>query len=111
MAFADEFVDCMKGGNITIDPGIVPDANTLAGVVSYARQFIQSLPPEVATGLDAITANENTNTLLADSDVNAVDSSYIALLQAFDGASGVPLSTCLEWCEYCVQQAQSAGGA
>jgi hypothetical protein len=65
----------------------------------------------VVAGLNAVTSNDNTNTILAESDVNAVDSSYIALLQAFDGASGVPLTTCLDWCDYCVQQAQSAGGA
>ena len=114
MAFADDFVSCMTGGGINIDASAVPDSDTLAAVVAYAQQYLQGLPAEVAAGLDAATANDNTATILADSDVNVVDSSYMALLWAFDAASGVPLSTCLEWCVYCIQHANEAnqgGGA
>ena len=109
MAFADDFVSCMSGAGITIDPGAVPEQQTLQGVLDYVKQQIDALSSEDKEALDAATTDAGDSSVyLADSDVGLVDGAYIDLLKAFDAAVGFPLSTLLEWCVYCVQQAASA---
>jgi hypothetical protein len=111
MPFADDFAACMSGAGISIDAGSIPDADTLGAAIAYARQYQQSLDPDIAAALDDATRDDYTATILSHSDINVIDSGYNSLLQAFDAASGMPLSTCLEWCEYCVQQARDAAAA
>ncbi len=105
MAFAEDFAICMTGGGITVDAACIPDSDTFAAVIAYVRQYLQDLGPDITAALDEATMSESTSTILADPDVNAIDSSYLPLLQAFDAAQGVPLSTCLDWCEYCTRSA------
>jgi hypothetical protein len=111
MPFAEDFATCMAGGGITVDAGSIPDADTFTSVIAYVRQYQQGLDPDISAALDEATASENVASILADPDVGAIDASYMGLLQAFDAASGMPLSTCLDWCEYCLRQAADAAAA
>lgn len=109
--FAEDFATCMAGGGITVDAASIPDADTFTAVIAYANQYLQGLGPEIAAALDEASAAEPINTILADPGVNAIDPAYLQLLQAFDAAQGMPLSTCLEWCSYCVGQAVESAAA
>jgi hypothetical protein len=111
MPFADDFSTCMSGAGITVDANIIPDADTFASVIEYVRNYHRSLDSDIAAALDAATASDDAATILADPEVNAIDPSYIPLLQAFDAASGMPLSTCLDWCEYCIGQARESSSS
>ena len=111
MPFADDFSTCMSGAGITVDPNIIPDADTFASVIEYVRNYHRDLGTDIAAALDAATASDDAATILADPEVNAIDPSYIPLLQAFDAVSGMPLSTCLDWCEYCIGQARESASS
>ena len=112
MAFADDFVSCMSGAGITIEPGAVPEQQTLQGVLDYVKQQVDALSAEDKEALDAATTDAgDASVYLAESDVGLVDSTYVDLLKAFDAAVGFPLSTLLEWCVYCLQQAAASAPA
>lgn len=111
MPFADDFSTCMSGAGITVDANIIPDADTFAAVIEYVRNYHRSLDNDIVAALDAATASDDAATILADPEINAIDPSYIPLLQAFDAASGMPLSTCLDWCEYCIGQARESSSS
>jgi hypothetical protein len=110
MAFSDQFASCMSGASIPVDASSVNvDGPTLQSVVSYLRQNIGNFG-DYAAGLEAMTTPADTGAVVfSQSDVGAVDSSYEWLLSAFDQASGIPLTTALDWCDYCIQQASQAG--
>jgi hypothetical protein len=108
MAFEDDFAACMTNGGIQLDASAVPDEETFAGVLDYLNQWFQGLDPDIQAALDEATDSDPVNKALTESEVGAIDSTYSALLEAFDAASGVPLSTCLEWCQYCLEQARAS---
>jgi hypothetical protein len=111
MPFADDFATCMSGAGITVDANIIPDADTFASVIEYVRNYHRSLDSDTAAALDAATASDDAATFLAHPEVNAIDPSYISLLESFDQVSGMPLSTCLDWCEYCIGQARDSASS
>jgi len=100
----------MTGAGIPVDVGSVNvDGATLQSVVTYLRQHVSNFG-DYQQGLEAMTTPAVTGAVVfAQSDVGAVDSSYEWLLSAFDQASGIPLTTALDWCDYCIQQAGQAG--
>lgn len=111
MPFAEDFATCMNTGGIAVDASCIPDSDTFAAAIAYLRQYQQGLDPDIAAALDEAMAAEHVASILASSHVNAIDASYLPLLQAFDAASGMALSTSLEWCEYCIRSAIETGAA
>jgi hypothetical protein len=109
MAFADDFATCMGGAGIQLDPGTIPDAQTLQSVIQYIKDQVGGLDSETSAALDQATSDAGAATIgFTDSSVGIVDPAYSAILQAFDAASPMPLSTALQWCDYCVGQATAS---
>jgi hypothetical protein len=108
MAFADEFATCMQGGGFNIDAGSVPDTGELSAAIEYLKNYIAGLGAEAAAALDEVTNSDPMAVIFADGEVGAMNSTYVALLSAFDAVSGMPISTSIQWCEHCIQQASSA---
>ena len=110
MTFAESFVECMGGAGIKIDSASVPaDKETFSSVIAYVQSTVQEFG-DYSDDFDEATTDGGSLAVLAlsDPDVGAIDASYDGLLQAFDAAAGFPLSTCLEWSVYCVDQAGQA---
>ncbi len=110
MAFADEFANCMTQAGLPIDEGNVPDGSALAGAMDYFKTQLDGLANELKEGLNAVTG-EGFAKMFSDSEgFGFIDSSYDAVLDAFDSASGMPIETAIQWCQHCIQQAQAAAG-
>jgi hypothetical protein len=110
MGFAESFVECMSGGGIQIDAGAVPqDANTFRSIVNYVQSAVQEFG-DYHEDFDAATADAGSQVVMSLShpEVGAIDPGYDGLLQAFDQASGFPLSTCLQWSTHCIEEAEAA---
>lgn len=108
MAFADDFATCMSNAGIPVDANVVPDAETFGPVLDYLKQYVQGLDQETQDALDEATNEDPVSVALADPEVGAIDPGYAGLLQAFDSATGYPLSLCLQWCDHCLAEANAA---
>lgn len=109
MAFAEDFAQCMSQYGVTVDASAVPDADTLRQALEYAQQWFYALDPQMQTGFDAATTNDAASILLADPSVNAAPA-IPGILNAFDNATGQPLSTLLQTAIYCAHNAAQSGG-
>jgi hypothetical protein len=100
----------MTNANIPVNAASVNvDGPTLQSVVTYLKQEIANFG-DYKGGLDEMTTPaEQSAIVLSHSEVGAVNSAYEWLLHAFDAASGIPISTALDWCDHCIQQASAAG--
>lgn len=107
MAFADAFADCMTQNGMTIDAGSVPDGEALKGAMEYLQSQLASYG-DMLTGLNEVT-KEGFAKIFSDSELGLIDSAYDSVLEAFDTASGMPIETCIQWCQYCIEQANAAG--
>ena len=111
MAYGDEVKACLDGAGIHIDANNVPDADTFAAVIKYASDHLKELDADVLAALDEALERDSGAKMLTQSNINAMDSSYNWLLEAFDQASGMKLSICLDWCAYCAEQAKQTDNA
>jgi len=107
MGFAESFVECMQGAGVSLDAGAVTDEASFGDAINYVKSWFDSLPAEAKDGLDdASTTGEPVAVYLVEANVAP---SVPDLMKAFDAAAGVPLSTLLDWCVHCSQQATAAG--
>jgi hypothetical protein len=106
MAYADSFAECMQGAGVQVDPGVVSDEATFGEAIAYIKSWFDDLPQEAKEPLDdASVTGEPVAAFLVDANVAP---SVPDLMQAFDQAVGMPLSTLLEWCVYCDEQAKQS---
>jgi hypothetical protein len=111
MAFADDFAQCMSQYGVQVDPGSVPDHDTLKAALEYVQNWLSGLDQGMRAGFDAATTNDPASVVLADPSVN-VAPAIPGLLQAFDQAQGQPISTLLQAAQYCCENAaQSSSSA
>jgi len=109
MAYADSFAECMRGGGIELDPSVVQDESSFGDAIAYIKSWYDELPSETREGLeDASTTGEPVAVFLVDANVAP---SVPDLMQVFDAATQFPLSTLLDWCVYCDQQAKEGAEA
>ncbi len=112
MAYADAFSECMQGSNINIDPSVVTDPSYFGDAVKYIKSWLDSLDSDSRQALDdASQYAERVAGYLVDANVAP---GVPTLMEAFDATSGTPLSTFVDWCVYCAEQAaqssQNEGG-
>lgn len=106
MAFADAFVQCMQNAGVNIDSGAVTEENHFSDAVNYIQQWINSLDSDTKEALDAATTDDQASYLLAEANVAP---GVPDLLNAFDSATGWPLSTLVDWCVHCIAEASQQG--
>jgi hypothetical protein len=105
MAFAESFVECMQGSGVNVDAGAVSDESTLEESVKYVKSWLDGLDGTTKEAIDDASTNpEKVAELLVEANVAPA---IPDLMKAFDGSSGVPLSTFLDWCIHCIEQAKS----
>lgn len=111
MAFADSFVECMQNAGVSsIDHSAVTDASHFVPAVQYLQQWFHGLEDSTRNAIDQIATNEALAQVLAHAEVN-VAPGLEQLLAHFDANVGWPLSTLIQWCVHCAEQAQSANPA
>lgn len=109
MAFADAFVECMQSSGVSVNASVVADESSFPDAVAYVKSWLDGLDGNVKEALDAASEHpEQVAGHLVDANIAP---SLSDLMTAFDGSSGVPLSTFIDWCVHCAQQAGSAGGS
>jgi hypothetical protein len=107
MGFAESFAECMQGAGVNLDPSAIQDESSFGEAINYVKSWFESLPAEAKQGFDDATATgEPAAQFLVEANVAP---SLPGVMQAFDQASGVPLSSLLDWCNYCTEQAKAAG--
>lgn len=112
MAYAEAFAECMQGSNVNVDPSAVEDPSTFGDAVKYIKSWLDSLDSETRQALDDASQHpERVAGYLVEANVAP---GVPALMQAFDATSGMPLSTFIDWCIHCADQAsqssQNEGG-
>ena len=106
MAYADAFSECMQGSNITVDPSVVTDPSYFGDAVKYIKSWLDGLESSAKQALDdASQYAERVAGYLVDANIAP---GVPALLEAFDATSGTPLSTFVDWCVYCADQASQS---
>ena len=105
MAFAESFVECMQASGVSVDAGAVTDESSFDESVKYVKSWLDGLDGQTKEGLDDASTNaEQVAGFLVEANVAPA---IPDLMRAFDGSSGVPLSTFLDWCIHCIEQAKS----
>lgn len=107
MAFADAFVQCMQNAGVNIDAGAVTDESHFTESLNYLQQWINGLEGDTKEALDAATTDDQASYLLAEANVAP---GIPDLLNAFDAATGWPLSTLVDWCVHCISEASQQSG-
>lgn len=110
MGFAESFAECMQGAGMDVGAHVVTDEASFKDAVNYVKTWFEGLPQEAKEGLDDASATgEPVAVYLSQANIAP---SVPDLMESFDKASGVPLSTLLDWCLHCSDQARAAvGGA
>jgi hypothetical protein len=107
MAFISDFVQCMHDAGATIRPESVVEEEFFKQSVQYIKDWFDNLDELAREGFDAATAEAPVFSLLVDPNVNVAP--HLADLMAdFDAMTGWPLSTLLQWCVHCIEQAAPA---
>jgi hypothetical protein len=109
MAFAESFAECMQGAGVQVDPGAITEEGHFSEAVSYLKSWFDSLPQDTREGLD--DASATADPVAAHLVTANVAAGIPDLMNAFDQAVGYPLSTLLEWCLHCIEQARQAAPA
>lgn len=107
MSFAESFAQCMQNAGVAIDPGAVTEESHFTEALNYVKSWFDDLDQVTKEALDAATTDDQASYLLAEANVAP---GIPDLLNHFDAATGWPLSTLLEWCLHCVQEASTAAG-
>lgn len=112
MAYAEAFSECMQGSNVNIDPGSVGDPSYFGDAVKYIKSWLDGLDSDARQALDDASQHpERVAGFLVDANIAP---GVPTLMEAFDATSGTPLSTFIDWCIYCADQAsqssQNEGG-
>lgn len=102
MSFADDFVQCMSGAGATVQASSVTEQDHFTQAVQYIQTWLQGLDDYSREGYDAATTDNPVSNLLVSANV-APD--LAGLMSDFDAMTGWPLSTLLQWCVHCAQQA------
>jgi hypothetical protein len=109
MAFAESFAECMQGAGIHVDPSAVTEEGHFSEAVNYLKSWLEALPQDTKEGLDDASATADpVAAYLVTANVAA---GIPDLMNAFDQAVGYPLSTLLDWCMHCIEQARQATAA
>jgi hypothetical protein len=108
MSFVESFVQCMQNAGVSVNEASVTEQSHFAASVDYLKQWVDSLDSVTKEALDAATTDDHASYLLADAQVAP---GVPDLLRDFDNAVGWPLSTLLDWCVHCIQQAEHEAGA
>ena len=104
MAFAESFAECMQGAGVNVDPTVVTEEGHFSEAVNYLKSWFDALPQDTKEGLDDASATaDRVATLLVTANVAG---GIPDLMNAFDQAVGYPLSTLLDWCLHCIEQAR-----
>jgi hypothetical protein len=107
--FADTFAQCMQGSGAAVGAGVVTDQASFAEAVKYVKNWLDGIDGTAKQALDdASTHPEGVAIHLVGANVAP---SLEELMKAFDQTSGMPLSTFLDWCIYCADQAATQGGS
>ncbi len=109
MAYADAFAECMAGANVPVPASAVADESSFGEAVAYVKSWFDGLDGTLKKALD--DASEHAEKVTEHLVEANVAPALPDLMKAFDSTSGIPLSTFLEWCVHCAQQAASQGGA
>ena len=105
MAFINDFVQCMHDAGATIRPESVVDEAFFKQSVQYIKDWFDSLDELAREGFDAATTEAPLFSLLVDANV----APHLGdLMTDFDAMTGWPLSTLLQWCVHCIDQAAPA---
>lgn len=112
MAYAESFSECMQGSSINVDPGVVGDPSNFGDAIVYVKSWLDGLDADNRQALDdASQYSERVAGFLVEANIAPA---VPALMDAFDASSGMPLSTFLDWCVFCAEQAsqsnQTEGG-
>ncbi len=106
MAYVESFSECMQGANVNIDPGAVGDPSNFGDAVAYIKSWLDSLDGDTRQALDDASQHpEKVAGYLVEANIAPA---VPGLMEAFDSTSGMPLSTFLDWCIYCAEQASQA---
>jgi hypothetical protein len=106
MGFAESFAECMQGAGVHLEPDVVTEEGHFSEAVNYLKSWFDGLPQITREGLDDASA-------MADPVAAHLVTANVAagipdLMNAFDQAVGYPLSTLLDWCLHCIEQARQA---
>jgi hypothetical protein len=105
MAFINDFVQCMYDAGATIRPESVVEEEFFKQSVQYIQDWFNSLDELARAGFDAATEEHPASSVLVDANI----APHLGDLMAdFDAMTGWPLSTLLQWCEHCMEQAAQA---
>lgn len=107
MSFADDFVQCMSQAGATIRADSVTEQEHFTAAVQYIQSWLQGLDDYSREGFDAAATDNSVSNLLVDAGI-APDLG--GLMADFDALTGWPLTTLLEWCVHCAQQAAEGDG-
>lgn len=107
-SFAERFMACMAEANIKLDQTTIEDASFFGDAVSYVKSWFDELDDKAKEVVDAATEiGEPVAVHL--SEVN-VAPGVPDLMADFDENPGWQLSTLLDWCLHCIDEAQQADG-
>lgn len=103
MPFAESFVQCMQEqAGVTVDASVVTDQAHFTETVSYVKQWYDSFSEAAKTPLEAASSEGEVAKFLVEANIAP---GLDGLMAVFDQLVGWPLSTLLQWCEYCGQAA------
>lgn len=105
--FAQSFADCMQQAGVSVSASSVTEQSFFTDAVNYVKSWFDNLDSSARAALDAANAagTEKVSGFLVDANIAP---GIPDLMKNFDDASGWPISTLLDWCVHCIEQAAQA---